>query len=242
MEELNINQLDIEKYINWLYAQKKFNLKEELDKEKNLLDHALYDIAMNEKLSMEEKEAAKHAEIKRYNIIADDMCSMTIWEPPTENEKRGICYFMDATLRMKKDALNRDLCSRGVHENLIIGEHLDRALNEICSEEYKGLLSCIIGGWVIDDFYKFAQLVGIIRFAKYADSLVNKDSGELAKDIKIESSYIDRVRELEKYGFFNLEKVKDLSIKKQSKIVAYIMDGNDEYTRKAIRIVLGLQQ
>ena len=44
--------------------------QEELDKEKNLLDHALYDIAMNGKLSMEEKEAAKHAEIKRYNIIA----------------------------------------------------------------------------------------------------------------------------------------------------------------------------
>lgn len=78
------------------------------------------------------------------------------------------------------------------------------------------------------------------ELAFYKELVMDSTEEHLSNDhFKIDMTYIGKIRELEKYGFFELEKIKELSMVKKAELISSLFGGSAKYARNALRDVLG---
>lgn len=169
--ELNIEQIDIDKYLNWFYQQKGTSFDEEKIKIEEVSKRIIDRIKSNIEYSEEEKKELIRNEIESRQVIIDSYKNTTFWKAPTENERKAIDWEINHTYKYMMDLLTLKLESSAIDEKIIISNEINYHLKEI-QKTLNDVHHAVINGYLTSNFIGLGCYVGGIKFAKDAQKMI----------------------------------------------------------------------
>lgn len=176
MDSIHINQINTEKYLNWVFSQKGTTFESEKQKEEDRLAEDIQLISENQSYSDSEKIKYIEDAKERFHLMIDSLQKTKFWKEPTEHEKKYIIEQIEHEYHWRMDLLLSKLESSALDDRIVIEEEIDYHLKEGV-KTWSKIHRAVIKGYLTDNYIGLACYCGIMKFAKEGQRMIESEEG-----------------------------------------------------------------